>query len=373
MVQKVSPDKPRIVFACESLVEGNGGISRVDRLITQVLREEALAGSLDVEHIVFCDGAASNVFVPWRHTCCNGSRLRFLIEVWYAAIRPGVFIYDTPYFARVHPMVLGLRRRYMVFFHGIEVWERCKSSWLRASRHADMLVTNSDYTRMRAEQLHRVFGRARVCWLSTEAGSEAMYHPESDEVRRVLIVGRMSREGYKGHRELILALPKVASSVGNVKLDIVGQGPLRPKLEQLVAETGVSKDVTFHGFMSEDELGKAYRKATVFAMPSRGEGFGLVYIEAMRHGIPVIASRHDAASEVVADGKTGLLVDLDKPDDLAEKLIVLLRNPVLRRRMGEAGLDRWKEHFTYPAFRSRFRLVLADLFSGHAATMPSQA
>ncbi len=99
-------------------------------------------------------------------------------------------------------------------------------------------------------------------------------------------------------------------------------------------------------------------ETTVFAMPSRGEGFGLVYIEAMRHGRPVLASIHDAASEVNLDGVTGYNVDLDKPSELPERLIALLKDADRAAELGVNGKRRWREHFAYSAFKQRFLPIL---------------
>jgi phosphatidylinositol alpha-1,6-mannosyltransferase len=103
-----------------------------------------------------------------------------------------------------------------------------------------------------------------------------------------------------------------------------------------------------------------WTECNVFAMPSRGEGFGLVYIEAMRHGLPVIASVHDAAPEVNLDGVTGYNVNLDRPDELGDRVIHLLRDEDSAARMGDAGRRRWAEHFRYSAFRDRFLPILTD-------------
>jgi phosphatidylinositol alpha-1,6-mannosyltransferase len=89
-------------------------------------------------------------------------------------------------------------------------------------------------------------------------------------------------------------------------------------------------------------------------MPSRGEGFGLTYIEAMRWGLPVIASVHDAGQEINIHGETGLNVDLGSSDALKDAVIELLRDRDLAARMGAAGRQRWRRHFCYSAFRARF-------------------
>jgi phosphatidylinositol alpha-1,6-mannosyltransferase len=95
-------------------------------------------------------------------------------------------------------------------------------------------------------------------------------------------------------------------------------------------------------------------------MPSRQEGFGIVYVEAMRHGLPIIASVHDAGQEVNMDQVTGFNIDLDRPGELAERVILLLRDANLAQWMGIAAAARWREHFAWTAFRKRLEPILAE-------------
>ncbi|MBL9202926.1 MAG: glycosyltransferase family 4 protein [Opitutaceae bacterium] len=355
----------RIILACESLVAGNGGIARVDRLMARVLTERG-AGFAPEFH-VFCDGAsraaesAAALGAPVRGY--GGSRLRFSLGLWRAMFRPGGVIYDAAYYAKIHRFSpLAARRPCLIFLHGIEIWERARRGSVAACRRAGRLVANSAYTRDRAERCHGGFARAGVCWLGTETAEPGTPSVAPSGPPVVLVVGRMeAREGYKGHRELIAAWPEVLARQPEARLRIVGRGGQVPELVRLAAERGVTQRVEFTGWMPEEKLADCYRTATAFALPSRGEGFGLVYIEAMRHGLPVVASVHDAAREIVEDGRTGLLADLDRPGDLAEKIARLLARPDEARRMGQAGQERWREHFTFAAFRGRFRGVLEGL------------
>jgi phosphatidylinositol alpha-1,6-mannosyltransferase len=172
--------------------------------------------------------------------------------------------------------------------------------------------------------------------------------------QRVLVVGRMEAlEAYKGHHELLSAWPYVLSIVPNARLEIVGKGSLVPKLKKLASNLGIEHAVEFKGFVSETELAELYRQATAFALPSRGEGFGLVYIEAMKNGLPVIASIHDAGSEIVVNGETGILVDLDAPGCLGEAIVRILSEPLLAAQLGAAGKRRFERHFTSEAFEQR--------------------
>lgn len=344
-------------------------MARVDRLMARVLEERREAA--EIEWHVFSDAppaVAAEAAAGGRYY--GGSRIRFALGMGRALLRPGHFIYNAAYLARVHRPLAGARRRpFMVFLHGIEIWENARPGSIAACHRADLLVANSNYTRARAEKCHGGFNRAQVCWLGTEPAVTEV--PECGPAAGppvVLVVGRMQAgEAYKGHRELIAAWPQVVARHPEARLKFVGRGDLLPQLKQSAHERGVAHRVDFPGFVTEDELAACYRDATAFALPSRGEGFGLVYIEAMRHGLPVIASRHDAGAEVVEHERTGLLADLDVPGDLAGRLCQLLDHPEEARRMGRAGRERWRREFTFAAFQARFGGVLRDFLPPPAA------
>jgi phosphatidylinositol alpha-1,6-mannosyltransferase len=114
--------------------------------------------------------------------------------------------------------------------------------------------------------------------------------------------------------------------------------------------------------VSEDELNRVLDGCTALAMPSRGEGFGLAYVEAMRHGVPVIGSVHDAAREVNVDGVTGFNVDLDRPGELSARVVQILSEPELARALGQGALQRWHEQMRYARFAERFRPLLRSLW-----------
>ena len=169
----------------------------------------------------------------------------------------------------------------------------------------------------------------------------------------VLIVGRMAaQERYKGHDELIAIWRDVLAAVPHARLVIAGDGDDRARLETLAREQGLGDRVVFTGFISRDALDALYRQAALFAMPSRGEGFGLVYLEAMAHGLACVGSTHDAAGEIVIDGETGVLVG-DDPGALARAIVDLLRDPETRRRFGAAGRRQVEARFTFDHFRGR--------------------
>jgi phosphatidylinositol alpha-1,6-mannosyltransferase len=296
-------------------------------------------------------------------TPARGSRLRFVAGVLRAAGTCRHFMFDGCHLAQVQQLPLLRKKPVLTYLHGIEVWEEAPPRYLRSARRATLAVANSAFTRDKAEQLHGGFARARVCWLATESDEPA---PPAlclaSRPPEVLVVARLG-ERPKGHEELITCWPRVAAAVPGATLRVVGTGPRAGQLRRLAAESPVGRQIVFEGFVPDAELDLFYGRATVFAMPSRGEGFGLVYIEAMRHGLPVIAADEDAGPEIVTHGETGYTISRQRPQELADVLIHLLRNRTEAMRLGEGGRRRWAEQFRYSAFRARFLPLLREFLN----------
>ena len=155
-------------------------------------------------------------------------------------------------------------------------------------------------------------------------------------------------EQYKGHDEVLEILPTLAEDVPDVAYLIGGDGDDRPRLERKAERLGVDDRVVFSGYVPEPEKGAHYRLADAFVMPGRGEGFGIVYLEALASGIPVVASTADASREAVRGGQLGAVVDPDDPADVRRGI-----RAALARERGTVpdGLT----YFSQEAFRTRWQ------------------
>ncbi len=143
--------------------------------------------------------------------------------------------------------------------------------------------------------------------------------------RVIVTVARLSaRERYKGSDRVIHALSSLRQSHGAIRFIIVGDGDDRPRLELLARELGVEKEVSFAGFVSDDELADYYRLADVFVMPSTGEGFGIVFLEAMGCGTPVVAGNRDGSVDAVDGGRLGMLVDPENVESISAGIARIL-------------------------------------------------
>jgi len=196
-------------------------------------------------------------------------------------------------------------------------------------------------------------------WIAHREGAQ-----RGDAPPRPTILSVARQYPRKDTATLLRALPEVRRAVPEVLLRVVGNGPELPRLRALAEELELGGNVRFEGALAEAEaLRHAYAEALLFALPSRQEGFGIVFLEAMAAGLPVVAAAAGAAPEVIVEGETGLLIPPGDPGALATVLIRLLRDGELRGRMGRAGMERAR-HFGHQAMAERVLTEVKPLLGG---------
>jgi len=226
-------------------------------------------------------------------------------------------------------------------------------------RRADLVLVNSAYTLRRAEPTLGPLRNVRLCRLGAYA-DEAPPAVAPDGPPTVLLLGRVEPGWPKGQGVMVSLWPRVVAAVPEARLLLVGKGPALEPLRELARQSSAAGLIEVAGFVPEAEIEAVWRRARVFAMPSLTEGFGLVFIEAMRRGLPVIASLADAGAEVNVDGATGFTIARDNEARLVEALVALLRDSNLAARLGAAGRDRWRSEFCFSAFARRLEAATAD-------------
>ena len=343
-----------------------GGMASLNRTISAVFDREMVGERIRrLDHVLLhADTKTANKDdTRGSVRVAGGNKLRFVSDAWRLARRHRHewTLFDLLGMARAATLPLpGFPPgRLAIFTHYIELTLRMTPRHLAALRRANIILANSHFSagelkKWKPELAQRVRGvplcidPARVSeWEST--GLE-------DRPREpiVLIVSRLNTaERGKGHNALIDAWPGVLAEHPEAKLWIVGDGDDRPRLEHKVEAAGIAAAVRFTGPLDTAELHEAYSRASVYAMPSRQEGFGIVYAEAMWHELPCIGSNADAASEVIAHDETGLIIDYDDAEATGDAVRRLLGNPDLARRMGRAGRTRVLAEYTFDAFARR--------------------
>lgn len=349
-------------------VTGTDGIAFVSRLVVRALELPRAGTAAPVEVLSMGDPprSAPVTRAPGRvaRSGAAGRKLRFIALALRRALagpRPSATVCLHLRLSPVARLVTGARGRLAVFLHGIEAWKPLGPLERWALGRADVLVANSEHTARRFRQANPGFsGRPiAVCHLGVGAADA----PQSASVGAgsvagpfALIVGRLAgSEQYKGHDVLIDLWPRIRDEVPDARLVVAGEGDDRTRLEARAAVLG--RHVRFLGRVSDQALDALYRDCAFFVMPSRDEGFGLVFLEAMRAGKACIGGA-GAAAEVIEDGVTGLVVDAADMEEVAKAVVRLFLEPATRARMGRAGAERLECQFTEVHFRRRFRAVL---------------
>jgi phosphatidylinositol alpha-1,6-mannosyltransferase len=347
--------------AAVTLHERGGGIAALSRLLVDAL---TAGNGQRVRTLTLIDRPRPGGAFPTSTL----DRLRFGVRVAACQVQG---LCDWMFFTHLslatveQRMPSWARRPYAVFLHDVEAWVEQPRRRAAVLQAAFLRVANSEYTARRVMDANPGVGPVVGCPLAlapdwTALALEAMPPPAATSPT-ILIVGRMvASERYKGHDQLIGAWPQVAARRPDARLICVGEGDDVPRLREKAAALGVAGQVQFPGFVSEAERLALYRRAQIFAMPSRREGFGLVYLEAMATGLPCIGSIHDAAPGIIVDGETGFLIDQDDMPALADRILLLLDRPDARRAMGDAGRRRFLASFTADAFARRIAAHLAS-------------
>ncbi len=312
-----------------------------------------------------------------EHTGFAGNKLQFGIASLRAARHADVIIMAHVHFAPLlHALSwLAPHASCRISAHGIEVWKRLSPLTASALRHADQIWPVSDYTRRRMiEENPSLSESLRFARLPNTLGPN--YPPAAQTRGRealglppgkiLLCVSRMSTlEPYKNVELLIRSLPEVFGAEPQTTLVVIGPGDDRPRLEAIVGELALRDRVIFAGRVADDVLQSYFAASDLFVLPSTGEGFGIVYLEAMFHGKACIGAAAGGVPEVIEDGVTGLLVDPGVaeqmlPAQLSAAIVHLLQNEETRAAMGRAGREKLAREFSIEHFRERLAELLSD-------------
>jgi phosphatidylinositol alpha-1,6-mannosyltransferase len=191
----------------------------------------------------------------------------------------------------------------------------------------------------------------------------------SDSVRRILSVARLVRR--KGHLQVLEALPEVLRRIPDLKYTIIGSGPLEEELRAAAGRLCVQDHVVFRGNLDSGELLAEYAGSDCFILPNIDdpqtgdtEGFGIVFIEASAHGLPVIGGRTGGTEGAILEGQTGVRVDGRDRAALVSALTGILSEGDLARRYGEAGRRFVLTQMRWPGRAGVLRALLEDMADG---------
>lgn len=352
-----------------------GGLGRVERLLENVGRSLQETGDWAFQMNRLDQNRSTGTLDRFVR------RLGFVLRVAIGCLiwRPNVVIFTHLNLATVNLLlsVLVPHARTVVVAHGVELWNpiggirrlalhRCTVVWAVSSFTRDLVVGNGNLSPDRVRLLPLA--------LDDERYKALCEFPVISSGARILAVTRLDpRERYKGIDDLLRALPRVIARKPTASLTIVGDGDDRQRLEALAKDLEIANRVTLLDRVSDEELIRLYGACDVFALPSGREGFGIVYVEAMAAGKPVVAARAGGVPETVIEGVAGLMVGYGDSEAISGALIRLLQDREMRERLGEAGRRAVSAKFTFSIFVRRALALLDELSEGSRLGIADQS
>ena len=357
----------RILLLSPELFRADGGIARIMRLYLKALCAQCGPGGR-VDSLVLNDPPGRDDRLAryanerlGESLGCDGHKFRFLIQALKLGSQADLLICGHLHHLAIAWLVrlINPRLKYFLVAHGIEVWR--PYSWIerRALRGAHRILCVSEYTRRQLLRFHPSLPADRLVvvpntldpYFTPDLNAAGLGVPFAGP--RILAVSRLTvPDNYKGIDTLIEALPSIRQEFPFARLRVVGEGDDVPRLTALAAGRGVTSAVEFAGAISDEALRTEYATCDLFALPSRKEGFGLVYLEAMTYGKPCLAARAGGAPEVINE-TVGQLVDYGDIPALAAAVADLTRHPrdseVVRRHAAA---------FAFPLFQQRLAAAL---------------
>jgi glycosyltransferase involved in cell wall biosynthesis len=331
-----------MVFVMTGACATTGGVAAVNVQILRALTSLVEAGNLELTVLSFVETqAARPPFLPeaTEYHAFEGRKLRLAASILGRSASRPIFFFDYVRLALpLLPLIPVGWGRTIVFAHGREYWQDMRWTDRLTLRAASLVLTNSHFT---LRKMHSALGdvRAVACPLGLPHQlslsdripcdpAESLELPDCAGVKRqlgqkvLLLVGRMdSREREKGHDAMLAVLPELLNRFPDVQLAFAGPGDDRDRLAQVASRLGVGHAVFISGRVESHTLAALYRRCYAFTMPSRQEGFGLVYLEAMNFAKPCLGCWDDGAEEVIRHKQTGYLIR--DPGDSGELATVL--------------------------------------------------
>ena len=358
----------RILLLSPELFLAEGGIARIMRLYLKALCE--IAGPAGrVDSLVLNDNPGVDLRISryandrlGEQVGCRRGKLQFIREAIRLGRRADVLVCGHLHQLAIARLAKAFnpRLRYFLVAHGIDVWRPYTFMEKRAMLGAHRILCISEYTRRQMLRFFPALPAERLVvvpntldpYFAPALNNQLSAAPFA--APRILTVARLTTvDTYKGIDTIIEAMPAVRREFPLARLRIVGQGDDLPRLQALVQRLAVGFAVDFLGPLSDEALRAEYAACDLFALPSRKEGFGLVFLEAMTYGKPCLGARAGGTPEVNTDA-SGQLVEYGNIADLAAAVADLVRHP----RDSEV-VRRHADTCAFPAFTRRLATALA--------------
>jgi len=273
--------------------------------------------------------------------------------------------YNTFIFAHINLAPLAIFLKLLnpnakIYFctHGIEIWKKLPiyTEWIM---NKSTILTVSNFSKKQLIKYNKALKDIKLfpnCIKHNEL-SKILDNPYKKNEFNILSVTRLSEgEKLKGIDTMIKTIPLLKEKIPNLKYSVIGKGEDLIRLKKLAKDLNVENYISFLGFV--DDINAYYQHCDVFSLPSKKEGFGIVYLEAMQYKKPVIGVNYGGPTDVIQDGKTGYLCEYDDVECIAEKVTTLYVDKNLKEQLGLAGYEHFNKNFTFRHYKENLQKYL---------------
>ncbi|MEO8769668.1 MAG: glycosyltransferase family 4 protein [Ferruginibacter sp.] len=367
--------KNNILFLTLRVFGATGGIEKVCRVAGKSIFEMTLPGSSTAK--IFCmhdhqvDADGNKYFPTQIFRGFGGAKIKFL----YSVIKK-CRAYDTVILSHINLISIGwlIKKvspgtKIVMFAHGIEVWGMMSDRKKKLMKCCDHIIPVSHFTSTKMQELHH-FPATKCTVLNNCMDPFLPAIPGENETKRLraaygyketdkllFTLSRLSsQEKYKGYDKVMEAMPLLKEKFPGIRYLLAGGYDKEEKkyVEALAEKLGLKDDVKITGFIPEEDLAAHFSIADVYVMPSLQEGFGIVFIEAMYYGIPVIAGNRDGSVDALCNGRLGILADPLDVIAIGDSIEKVLAN----RNAFVPNRELLMEAFDYENYKKKLETIL---------------
>ena len=365
----------KTLFLTLRTFSATGGIEKVCRIMGKALYEESIEKD---ELLQVCsmydtqEDSFNNIYFPAENFIGYGiNRLKFI----YDMVRRGS-AFDRIILSHINLLPIGWfikkmfpKTRIILMAHGIEIWYPFKKRKRRMLHRCDIILAVSSYTRNRVIEVHGfpkenciILNNCLDPFLRRSFHSKKdknlleKYNLKENDLILLTLTRLSSKERYKGYDKVIEALSYLKEKYPEIKYLIAGRYDRDEKayVDRLIKKLELKSVVVTPGFIPDDELEAHFAMSDLYVMPSRKEGFGIVFIEAMYYGLPVIAGNVDGSSDALLFGELGKLVNPMDLGEIAESIINIIEN----KQAFTPSQELLNEHFGYEAYKRKLAFAI---------------
>lgn len=370
-------NKKKILFSYLTSFSGFGGIEKFNKAFIKALSE---TDHTDCTFFSVYDTDFNKQYLSnGKFKTAKGSKLKFVFWSFFNALKSDIFFlgHINLSITAVLTKLFSPQTKLIVITHGIDIWSDLSFIKKHALKKADKIIAVSNFTKQKIISEHKIRKNKIVVFPNTidpffpltktfEKPQYLLKRYEINSERPVILtVARLSaQEGYKGYDNVLKTLPKLLEKYPNLLYLIVGKYDIKEKqrLDKIINKLKINKHVLFTGFIEESELTDHFRLGNVFIMPSENEGFGIVFIEALVCGLPVIAGNIDGSVDALDNGNFGTLVNPENIEIIESSLATILKKSFSENNATK--LNRQKkvlEKFGFSQYKKNLNFLLNNL------------